>query len=316
MYKIAFILLGTLMPLCSFAQRIVDGFPRDSTIIRFSTSDSSYLIPDTARSPLWQIGLTHKTFFTTDTFGTTAMMTDTVHHYPINANNWFIIKVANRVLNPIVDFWHKYQTDSFHSGGTVEFSLDTGVTWQNVKGPCNVDDRSFSYGVLTSNFYASNDTLNNGIQAFMGQSSGLQYSRIQFFSAMPAAKTTASGCDLRMSPIIYLRFRFLSDSTIDSLAGWMIDSIKIENDEYRGGITQQYGLETLNIYPNPSSDGTYTLPELEGESKYTIDVYNAMGMKVRTVPYSQKLDLSSFPKGVYFYTIGNGAVYYSGHLLN
>ncbi len=80
-----------LMPLASTSQ-VIDGIPISSTIIKFTSGTMSNFIPDTAASPLWQIGHSRKLFFGIDSTGTTNIMTDTIHNYPIKANNWFILK--------------------------------------------------------------------------------------------------------------------------------------------------------------------------------------------------------------------------------
>ncbi len=297
--------------------QVQDGLYNISTTYISFTSDSiPNYIPDTAAIPLWQIGHSHKAFFGSDSSETT-IMTDTIHPYRINANNWFVIKVPF-VFNAIIDFAHKFQTDSGHAGGIVEFSLDTGVTWQNVKGDCNVDG-SFgtSGGILTTNFYNTNDTLISGVPAFNGNSDSIQYSRFQFYFG-PAVSphkriTSGTGCSFPIDTF-YIRFRFVSDSLIDSLAGWEIDSIKVEEDYYSGLVKNINKLQPLSIYPNPSYDGIFTFPVLENEQDYTTEVYNAMGKRVLCMPYKQSLDLAHYAKGLYFYKVGDGTNYYSGQL--
>ena len=272
-----------ILPFVTDAQ-VIDGLPYDSSVIRFTIDSTPNFIADTSSTPLWQTGRTHKSFFTTDTEAI-AIMTDTVHPYHINANDWFVIKVP-RGFNTIVDFWHKYQTDTGHDGGMVEFSLDAGTTWQNVKGPCNADS-SFSglSSMLTSNFYSFIDTLTTGEPSFSGTSGTLQYSRFQFFDAFPERTTSGISCSWPVDTF-YVRFRFVSDSLADSLAGWEIDSIKIENDNYGSGrVTKINKPHTLSTYPNPSYDDQFTFPTIENEQNYTIEVYNAMGQKISKEKY-------------------------------
>lgn len=175
------------------AQHIYDGMPGSNISIGFSSTTVPGYIPDSAATPLWQIGRTTKTYFTTSPFGVVGIMTDTSANYPTNANNFFIIKLQNS-LNLIVDIWHRYQTDSAHDRGIVEFSIDHGATWQNVKGDCNADSGSSHFpGTLTDNFYGVNDTLATGDKAFSGNSHGAKFTRVQFFTALPI-RTTSGGC--------------------------------------------------------------------------------------------------------------------------
>ena len=315
MYKLILLLFAILiLPFATQAQ-IIDGLPVDSTITTFTNDSVANYIPDTAAAPLWQIGRTHKSFFTTDSSGTIAIMTDTLNPYRVNANNWFVIKVPN-TFNAIVDFWHKYQTDTGHDGGIVEFSLDTGITWQNIKGACNADSVCcWNPGVYTTNFYSAHDTLATGEPSFNGTSDSLQYSRFQFFTGFPIRSTSGGGCTFWGTSSIYVRFRFVSDSVADSLAGWEIDSIKIEHDLYPGLVRNINKPKTLSTYPNPSYDGQFSFPAIENEQNYTIEVYDAMGQKIYTYPYSHSLDLSNYARGLYFYQVSDGTEYYSGRLL-
>lgn len=247
--------------------------------------------------------------------GTTTIMTDTLNPYPVNANNWFVIKVPPW-SNTIIDFWHRYQADSGKDGGIVEFSLDHGITWQNVKGDCNVDSSMSFPGVLTTNFYTFNDTLVTGQPAFTGYKNVSQYSRFQFFEGFPIGPPSAA-CDWGGGiDTFYIRFRFVSDSIVDTMAGWMIDSIKIENDNYGAGfVSTVKKQQSLATYPNPSFDGLFNFPALTNEQDYNTEVYNAIGEKLFTVPYAREMRLDQYPKGLYFYRVTDGTNYYSGRLL-
>ena len=312
-FLFVFALLLSFATFC-LAQTIYDGLPLDSTTIRFNSGSIPGYVADTASSPLWQIGLTHKPFFATDTSGTFAIMTDTTNFYPTNANNYFIIKIPPGI-NRIVDFWHKFQTDSMHAGGIVEFSQDTGITWQNVKGPCNEDSNFAGFsGIVTEGVYTFADTLLDGTPAFTGTSSGLKYSRIQFFNGFPVKTTSTGGCEMTTG-MIYLRFRFVSDTTVDTLAGWIIDSIKVERDMYWGSVNKMNTLKSLYVSPNPSYDGSFTFPELEEEKGFSIEVYNALGTRLLHAPYRHSIQIANYPSGLYFYRVTNGADVYQGQLL-
>lgn len=293
--------------------QVFDGEPMDSTIIRFNGGSIPGLLPDTAGIPLWQIGRTHKSFFTTDTTAI-SMMTDTLHPYHTHANNWFVLKIRNG-MNIIVDFWHKYQTDSTHAGGIVEFSTDHGSTWQNVLGNCNIDG-SMGQGILTDNFYSSHDTLHTGEPAFTGTSGGASlYSRFQFFIGLPVKTASGTGCTLVSVDTFYTRFRFVSDTATDTLAGWDIDSIKIEADHYNGGAVALVNKgNMLHVFPNPSYDGSFIFPALVAENQFDIEVYNALGTRIKKMPYAHSLSLKGYPSGIYFYKVSDGTEYYSGQL--
>ena len=82
------ILLITLSFICTFcvnteAQIYYGGSVISIININLADDSASNIIPDTATSPLWQFGITHKPFFATDSIGVIAIMTDTINTYPI-----------------------------------------------------------------------------------------------------------------------------------------------------------------------------------------------------------------------------------------
>lgn len=301
--------LIVLLPFELTAQIYEGTPPVDSTTIAFAISDSTpnNIIPDTSAIPLWQIGNTTKSFFLSGSSSHHATMTDTVGSYPINSNNWFTLKLMTVPPNPIFSFWHRYQTSAGHDGGIVEFSFDTGLTWMNVI-ECPQ--------ILNENFYSHTDTLISGESAFSGVSAGEQYSRFQFLDCWIVGPMP-TGCSFAyyFGPV-FIRFRFKSDSIPDSLAGWMIDSIKIVNPGcIPGSVKNVVKTEHLNVYPNPSFDGLFVFPDLPNEKDYRIEVYNAIGKKVLENSYSHSADLATSPKGLYFYRVTSESQYYSGKLL-
>ncbi len=213
----------------------------------------------------------------------------------------------------IIDFWHRYQTTAKHDGGVVEFSQDNGKTWQNVKGACNRDG-SGEPGILTTNFYSTIDTLTTEERSFNGIHDSMQYSRLQFWGGYAISPYGSGGC-FGYPDNFFIRFRFISDSVADTLAGWIIDSIKIEHDMYPGSVANINKPKAINIFPNPSHNGTFIFPALKDEQDYSLEVYNAMGNRIVKMSYQQSIDLSQYAKGLYFYKVSDGTEYYSGWLL-
>jgi len=249
---------------------------------------------DTSSTTLWRIGKTIKPVFSNDTIAVRGIMTDTLNPYPHNANDFFVLKI-NILYNCIVDFWHKYETDSLHAGGIVEFSGDSGLTWMNV-ADCPA--------INSQNFYALTDTLISGQPAFTGTTNAEQYSRVQFLNCA-ALRPTSTGCfpDLSYSGGIYLRFRFVSDSTIDSLSGWIIDSIEIEYPGCGEGIDNINTNNSLGFYPNPTSTSlTITSPNKISQ----ITITNLLGQMLFTHEYNTEqvqVDVADLPSGIYFVKI-------------
>lgn len=290
-----------LAPSVVFAQFHYWGPALYSTTLRFTTADTPNYFAriDTSFSTLWKVGNTLKPVFSNDTIPRYGMMTDTVHPYRTNANDYFLVKIFSAV-NCIVDFWHRYQTDSLHAGGIVEFSTDS-LTWINV-ATCS--------GITTENFYAITDTLHAGQPAFKGQSSGTQLSRFQLTNCM-ALRSTATACfpDLSygIAPI-FIRFRFVSDSVISSLSGWMIDSIKVEFTGCGEGISMVTPENVVNLYPNPVGN---TITISGGAEITSLAFYNPMRQAVTGWHYHAQeltIDVSELPEGMYFVMINNTEV--------
>ncbi|HXS35279.1 MAG TPA: T9SS type A sorting domain-containing protein [Flavipsychrobacter sp.] len=307
----------------AYAQSIFHGYEvMDTTVFNFNkidslnhyiTSGGYYYYPvtfivDTTGMNLWEIGATVKPFFA-DSSPIKAIMTDTLHNYPINANSSFVLKLSPAGDNNIISFWHKYQTTAGHDGGIVEFSADNGVTWQNILGDCNGDSMFSTPTILTNNFYGKNDTLLSGEAAFSGTSGGWQLSQFQFFNFIPVRLSGSSSC-INDSEML-IRFRFKSDSIPDSLDGWIISKIELELDAYSGVPTISKP-QSLKVFPNPSIDGIFHFPALDNEGKYSMEIFNAVGDKIYTGNYLRDVNLSNNARGIYFYKVGNGTQYYRG----
>ena len=158
---------------------------------------------DSNNTYLWQIGNTSKLFFA-DSGSVRGIMTDTISHYPINANSWFVLR-SFPVSNEIISFRHKYQTQAGRDGGIVEFSIDSGQSWYDVLCNSNPDSMGDIFSVFTDNFYGTNDTLSSGERAFSGMSSGWIESKIQFHISVPQVKKLTGGnmsCSLKVNSII------------------------------------------------------------------------------------------------------------------
>ncbi|MCB0697678.1 MAG: T9SS type A sorting domain-containing protein [Chitinophagaceae bacterium] len=300
---------------------VYDGLPKDSVMLTFTGTDvkikdtNYFYIGNTANDSLWQIGKTNKSFFAVNGFTNEGIMTDSVNPYPVNANSSFVVTTAKYgQVNLIMTFTHKYETDSGKDGGIVEMSRDSGKTWINVIGDCYSGTTSgLAQGLVAYNFYGFNDTLATGEPAFTGNSNGWITSRLQFWVGLPV-KTTGGGPSCVQQNAL-LRFRFMSDTTADTLAGWIIDDIKFENDDYGSSVAEIGGYESLNVYPVPSHDGWINFPAINKPESYRIEVYDMVGKQLEYMPYNRRVDLSSYPDGLYLYKVTDGTVTYTGRLI-
>jgi len=281
--------------------------PFDSFTVRFNT-DTTHIIPDAAATPLWQRAHNHKVFFGSDTT-TVKMMTDTLNPYPVHANNYFVVRIPNRG-NPVVTFWHRYQTDSAKDGGIVEYSGDRGLHWFNVKDSCNIDGVDHFWGILTDGFYKLSDTLRSGGAAFSGQCDTTRISAFEFATGPGVKSTAGHNCYFFGTDTFYVRFRFVSDSVSDTLAGWAIDSVKVVY-YMSGGSVHTVNDNLLQPFPNPSSTGIFNFPTVPDAANLRIEIVDPLGRKVYTQPYTGKLDISHLQRGIYCCRITGGTLVYS-----
>lgn len=302
MKKLIPIVVTFLCSLQANAQRgVYDGMPGDSTTFTFSTNDSlihrqGYI--DTTNAGIWRVGTTSKPFFSIAPTSGYAIMTDTSKQYDTSINNSFKVVLKAYNFNSILSFRHKYQTRAGMDGGIVEYSIDTGKTWNNVLGSCNIDSGGLWQGILTSNFYKKTDTLKTGEPAFSGTSNGWQYSRVQLFITLPI-KTTGSNNCVSIAEIQF-RFRFYSDNQPDTLDGWMIDDVKIEHDSYGGSVENTAAALLVSIYPNPASETLHIdMPE---QYFNQVKIINPIGQTVFSIPLNNinnSISISHLPTGVY-----------------
>ena len=302
-----------LYPATTGVDSITFTFKNSDSLSHFMVTDGfglggSTITLDTIGCRLWQIGNTHKPIFTSGALASHGIMTDTLNPYPNNKNEFFQLKMVHTITNVIVDVWHRYQTDSLHAGGIIEYSTDTGLTW------INITDCEYVY---KDKIYTQVDTLLTGQPSFMGNSNGQVLSRFQFINCV-GQKTTNTACNVwyGLDQLLFVRFRFLSDATVDTLPGWKIDSIRVVNP---GCIPGQINETTLQQpfapYPNPSINGVFYMPEIKDAQDFTLEVYNAMGQRLLVTPYQNRLVMKGLPKGVYYFRASNGQQEYSCNLL-
>ena len=300
------------LPCLSFGQLYTGTPPIDSVVFRFTSGDSfrhtivnAFTSTDTAvkldtgtySSSVWQIGQTTKTAFTGGTGTAIGIMTDTSGNYPARANAYFYLDIPH-LPDMILTFWHRYQTDSLHAGGMVEFSQDSGTTWMNMAS-CPFTE--------TYNLYTSTDTLNNGQQGFTGSSAGQIMSQIFFPTCPIPIRTTSTSCypDIEFYGHLWVRFRFVSDSTTPSTAGWKIDSLKLVEYDCPAMVPNKYATE-YSISPNPA----FTLLQIEApETIHEIDIVNMTGQVMLQqfgIPSGKiGIDISHLPEGFYWVRVNS-----------
>ncbi len=195
---------------------------------------------DTSGTNIWQIGPPQKPIFNSAATLPNALVTDTINYYPDNNVSSFQTKMYNQIFPPwgILAFQWMQKLDMDHDsdGGLIEFSIDSGATWQNAFNNPYVYN---FYGFDPSN----QDTLNSGEYAFSGTDSSWKNVWLCF---------DLSWMNFNLDTIRF-RFTLKSDSVNNNREGWMIDNMFAQLTMIHT-IHEVKQANYLNVYPNPSGN--------------------------------------------------------------
>ena len=267
-----------LSSLLLHAQFIVDD------IITFETPDSLFQMGPSAGN-CWQIGTPSKTHFNQAYSVPRAIVTDTLNSYPVNSLSTFTVKLYDpawgNIWNPRtwISFFHKYDTDTLHDGGYIEFSSDNGITWTNM---ANISGFEYAPGGV-------NPIIGNGNPAFTGRSYSTWNSSFTMMCYFPA----------NLDSICLLRFVFYSDNTPENREGWIIDDIHIST-EFCEGIQEKRNDNLISLSPVPVSD-LLNIKYPHNSQGCSVEIFDVTGeMVYRDYTFSGKsVDVSTLPNGIY-----------------
>jgi hypothetical protein len=190
---------------------------------------------------IWQIGPPQKTIFNRAGTEPNALITDTLNFYPPNNTSVFQFSIKPTYVLGVMAIQWKQKLDMDHGtdGGIIEFSIDSGSTWQSVFN--NPIVYNF-YGFDTSNV----DTLANGKYAFTGTDTSWRDIWLCF------QYDWINGND------IMVKYTFTSDSIDNNKEGWLIDNLLARITLFHTGISKNTkdGVY-LNTYPNPANNILY-----------------------------------------------------------
>ncbi|TAE82261.1 MAG: T9SS C-terminal target domain-containing protein [Bacteroidetes bacterium] len=249
---------------------------------------------DTTKKNTWQIGKPQKGYFNTAATQPNAIITDTVGFYPPNDTSRFIA----RFFSPFgssgairaIQWKQKIDFDAGTDGGMVEFSRDSGITWQNAFNNPNVYK---FYGFDSANF----DTLAGGEYAFSGTDTSWRDIWLCF-------QPTAS---MFGEPLL-VRFTLLSDSIHNDKEGWMIDNFQDHATVIHTVVNQEKFASYFKIYPNPTNDFLYLEAEKTPASDAIeqLQLCDAVGQQLEEwadVPTKFFIDVRKYKAGMYYLKI-------------
>lgn len=288
--KLIFAIVFVFTFINSFSQSWQDQY-FDGADSAFTTS-SLYIKIDTSANNIWQVGKPQKVIFDSAATLPNALVTDTINFYPNNNISRFSFSI------PIYGSWgilgiqwkQKLDMDLGLDGGMVEYSIDTGATWQSAFN--NPAVYNF-FGYPSPDF----DTLATGEYAFSGTDS--LWRDVWLCYDLSFLTTWID--------TIRVRYTFISDSINNNKEGWMIDNMNAHVTMLHP-VKENVSTEYFNVYPNPAKNIVNV--ELQRLNEYHIienmQLVNSEGKLMQEwnkIPTRYWIDVSKYANGMYYLKI-------------
>lgn len=254
-----------------------------------SVTNSILIQMETDSTNIWQVGAPNKAIFNLAATAPNAMITDTANYYPPNNRSSFQFAVAPWVEWGVlaIQWKQKLDIDSGFDGGMIEFSIDSGQSWQNAFENPNV-----------YNFYgfdpANKQTLPDGDFVFSGTDSAWRDIWLCYDFSW-----------LRLKDSIHVRFTFLSDSVDNNKEGWMIDNLMLHQTIFHTSVNEFKQDKYLSVYPNPASNIIYIeaqkLPGFHIVEQMAL--INSLGQVVEqweNIPTKYFINAQKYSNGLYY----------------
>ncbi len=214
---------------------------------------------DTLSNPnnIWQIGKPQKGLISNTYSNPNVIITDTLNFYPPNDTSVFIFKHIDQggyssPHSAELSGYYYVNSDSLNDYGTIEISLNQGLSWINI-----ITDTIYSQYYQ---WYSPKPTLT-------GNSNGWQ----NFWVSLA---NLGSVFNVNQGDTILLKFSFITDSILDSLDGLAFDSFQFCDG--LEGIDKKSNENLISIYPNPTNELLY-IDRKNNSSNATIQIYNNIG---------------------------------------
>lgn len=246
---------------------------------------------DTESANTWQIGRPQKTVFDSAATTPNVIITDTANTYPPNNNSAFTI-AFNSSYGYGWGIWatrwlQKLDLDRKTDGGIVEFSFDSGNTWQNIFGSPYVYNL---YGFDTN----SVDTLPDGRVAFTGTDTTWRDIWLCFDYSYSMLYDS-----------VMLRYTLVSDTIDSARDGWMIDNISIHRTITHTATKTLKENDEIRVFPTVSSGIVHIeAPKIQQfhivEQILVSDINGRVLKQFERCPVKFFIDIGDLPAGQYY----------------
>jgi hypothetical protein len=240
---------------------------------------------------LWQVGLPQKILFNSAATLPNALVTDTAGLYPPGNTSRFSFTYVPEIPWGLFALQWKQKIDLTPGvdGGLLEFSVDSGATWNN----------AFT-SPYTYNFYgfesSTVDTLLSGDIGFTGTDTAWRDIWLCF---------DMSWLDFNGS--ITFRYTLQADPLGQPHEGWMIDNMMLHLS-FMHPVKEMEQPDLINVFPNPATDRVSIA--LRPVHEYQLIEYMYLAgsdgrifREWRDLPSKFWFDTSSLPVGTYFLTV-------------
>jgi hypothetical protein len=278
------------------------------TFTNCNSFDSNLLHTKIDTNGIWEIGNPNKQNFNSSYTGDYSIVTKLDSLYPTNDTSTFIMSyytwqfggIPNYLdsYEPLViEFTHRFITDSSSDFGKIEMSLDNGSKWYDVLSA----EHNANFGSSIQNFHYfenTGDTIFDSLSVF-GNSNGWVHST---FSKEIQDIIWNDGL---YPDSIMVKFTFISDSA-GTNEGWQIDNLCMSMNLI-ASINEVSSSRQPTIFPNPNN-GTFVIKDIELKNGL-IEIFDLKGLLVysqQIISKDQQKLKTELKSGMYIVKIGNG----------
>ena len=245
----------------------------------------------------WELGTPNQTIINGAHSGVNAWTIDLDSDYPGRDTSGLftpVFSIDNSTCYKL-SFYHKYDTEPFMDGGTVEYSTDNAVTWNQLGFASSQPQPWYNTPFIT----ALGGT--PGYPGWSGTETNWILAEKQV--SFPSGNT------------VIFRFRFASDNTTNDYEGWAIDDVCFEvlPGTCTVGIEEpgSNGLSLSQNYPNPFATTSVIGYSIPSSGKVTVTITDLLGQVVAVPVSGQKsagnhtfsVNSRNLSAGVYYYTL-------------
>ncbi|MBK9191070.1 MAG: T9SS type A sorting domain-containing protein [Crocinitomicaceae bacterium] len=257
--------------------------------------EAIFVYPDTSDADVWQFGPPQKTYFESASTIPDVLITDTVNYYPDSVSTYAWFQVPQDALwagGLAIQWVQTIDLDTNKDGAFVEFSSDSGDTWQNAMYHPDV------YQYYGWDF-ANEGTDHTGEPCFTGTDTLWKNVWLCFLYDYLGTIDNLS-----------VRYRLSSDTIQTNQEGWMLDNLMVAATWFHP-VAEQSKVSDYKIYPSVSQ-GPISITRVNTENNSgnarlkLLTMTGQLILNLGEITEGTTIDLSGQAAGRYLISIENG----------